>query len=851
MNNTQDKIRAYFDRNPKLHVLFVFDALGGLQPELEDVDWGDDYIYHTFDGAWLNAKYNIEKTWADKRIILLFPSCSCPTTEEAKLNFPLLDLLRANLEYKEDDYASFMQTYGIPDKYRALVMRNVQELQSTQVAAVMESHYTPDAFNEDAFTRGLLSVYLGQRNVLDWSTLICRLIILGADPDTKKCTDTFFKIERNQDVKKQLDKKLTDLFGISYNPNTMEKMRPIAEVLKYNCITQLLDSNPADDYRQLKVRSNLAIEALNRIYDTGMTDRFLSPKFGDAMRTLGTNIRESEIISTYGVDAQYFYMTDALCWPILEELIQQHLLSDPDQVLERVRSLSLKLPQKGDAQLAIAQIEQTALYYSRVKAISTLKLNTPKEYVQRYTTEWHLIDQHYRLALEASHRLALRDVPISQALHQAKTALDTDYAKWCNLLNLEWMQCLAERGDGFDSLSLKKQEDFFQNEYDATTKQVVIISDAQRYEVAAELMKELAKTKHFATIEPYRAMLPTETKFCKPAMLPHHQLTLSGADMMVDGQNLDRLDARNAHIEMFKKGAKCVKYEYVMKMDRNSRRDLFKRPLVYIFHDTIDEAGHGQNPMEVVSACRKAVEELAALVPSLHATCNVVNVMITSDHGFIYNDQEFEEKDKHSVTDNCIEKKSRYLLLKNDTPIDGLRVMPLEQVSGIQAPSPTYVATPLGTNRLKANGGYNFAHGGAALQEMIIPVIKSYRKRTEKTEKVGVELLPRNLQIVSSRLKVPLIQSEATSMTLLPRTVVCVLECDGKEVCQPQTVTLDSADALNATSRVYEIILTLNTSVQASILQLRVYDKEDTDRLNPLLKENVTNKTLIENDFDF
>ena len=79
------------------------------------------------------------------------------------------------------------------------------------------------------------------------------------------------------------------------------------------------------------------------------------------------------------------------------------------------------------------------------------------------------------------------------------------------MFNLEWIGSVTEQADGFNGLSLKRQEDFYANEYDASYKQVVIVSDALRYEVAAELMEELAKEKHVATLSAYRAMLPTET----------------------------------------------------------------------------------------------------------------------------------------------------------------------------------------------------------------------------------------------------------------------------------------------------------------------------------------------------
>jgi len=41
--------------------------------------------------------------------------------------------------------------------------------------------------------------------------------------------------------------------------------------------------------------------------------------------------------------------------------------------------------------------------------------------------------------------------------------------------------------------------------------------------------------------------------------------------------------------------------------------------------------------------------------------------------------------------------------------------------------------------------------------------------------------------------------------------------------------------------------LTLNKPTDANILQLRIYDVDD--ELNPLIKENVKNNTLIEQDF--
>ncbi len=130
---------------------------------------------------------------------------------------------------------------------------------------------------------------------------------------------------------------------------------------------------------------------------------------------------------------------------------------------------------------------------------------------------------------------------------------------------------------------------------------------------------------------------------------------------------------------------------------------------------------------------------------------------------------------------------------------------------------------------------------------MIIPVIKSVLRKTGKTEKVGVALMSHDLNMVSSRLKFQLIQSEAVGMTLKGRKVVCCVYNGDDPVTPEKEVTLDSSDSANLDSRVYEMVLNLNKPVQASMLQLRVYDVDD--RLNPLIRETVKNNTMIEQDF--
>ena len=844
----QDRIYNYFERNPQLHVLFIFDKMNIIQTELEEAtEWADGYLYKVFDGAWFNTKYAIENQWKDKHVVLLFPTELYPMTEEQQLKFPLLDMLKANMEYKEDDYASYMQQYGLPEKFRGFVRKNIGEMMSSRVSNILSGRVDGSSFSEDLVCRAFITNYMGEKKLLEWEQLIVKLIILDGTGDEKKRLDFWCKLGKNLDASKALSGKLNKLFGLTPNPNIPQRMKAVAESLKYNGITQLLDPVAGDPYKQYKISNSVTLDQVNKIYELGVHDRGLSEKFTQSMRILAADIKEDSIISIYGIDANYYYLTEALCWPILKEIVEQKLMAAPDEVNDRMRELSLKLPIESDIQIVIRFIEQAALYYMQVRGIGTLKLNSTKEYVEKYIGEFYLVDMYYRHTLEAYHTLITKENPLEKTLGDAKRQLDQDYAKMSNVLNLEWLTCVQEKGKWFAEAGLNRQEDFYTNESDSNVKQVVIVCDALRYEVAKELMQELAKEKHVATIGAYQAMLPTETKFCKPALLPHHSLEIQGTDMAVDGMVLTTTEQRTIHLDKYREGAVCIRYEDVMNGDQTTMRELFKRPLVYIFHDTIDEASHSQSPFEVISACRKAIEQLTVLVKRLHATWNVTSVLVTADHGFLYNDMKFEEKDKHSVNDPSIEKKTRYYLTDSNDEVEGIVKFPLDKVSAIKSATPLQVAVPLGTNRLAAAGGYNFAHGGASLQEMIIPVIKSQLKRTNKTEKVGVALMNHNLNMVSSRLKFQLIQSEAVSMTVMERKVVCCIYNGDDPVTQEKELTLNSADAVNLNNRVYEVTLNLSKSVSASMLQLRIYDVED--RLNPLVRETVKNNTIIEQDF--
>ena len=150
------------------------------------VTWPDNYVYKVFDGAWFNVKYAIENTWKDKNVVLLFTDGTYPHTEEQMLKFPLLDMLKANMEFKEDDYESFMQQYNLPEKFRLFIKNNVSEMQSSKISSMLAGHLTPETFSEDMVCRAFISSYLGDKKLLDWEPIIIRMLVLGMQSEEKR-----------------------------------------------------------------------------------------------------------------------------------------------------------------------------------------------------------------------------------------------------------------------------------------------------------------------------------------------------------------------------------------------------------------------------------------------------------------------------------------------------------------------------------------------------------------------------------------------------------------------------------------------------------------------------------------
>ena len=278
-------------------------------------------------------------------------------------------------------------------------------------------------------------------------------------------------------------------------------------------------------------------------------------------------------------------------------------------------------------------------------------------------------------------------------------------------------------------------------------------------------------------------------------------------------------------------------------------RDVFKNNVAYVYHDVIDATGDKRSSeRRTFKAVEEAIEELKRFVKLLHGSYNVKKVLITADHGFLYNDKEIVEKDKENIESaNAIHSGNRYFITKDKQDLDIGYSIPLSATTVFD--EDVYINIPLSVNRYKKQGvGQQFAHGGGSLQELIVPVIESSRQRVEVSKKVTPQLVTKGgLKVVSNILKVNILQESEVSRLAKERTINIGLYKDTTLVSNEETFTLNFTSE-SPSERMVRIELTLSAgATKESFLKLKAFDVDDS--LNPIIEERVQNITLIEADF--
>jgi uncharacterized protein (TIGR02687 family) len=424
-----------------------------------------------------------------------------------------------------------------------------------------------------------------------------------------------------------------------------------------------------------------------------------------------------------------------------------------------------------------AAVEAAALFMGALSEQS-LKMESLSDGVRRYCASWFRVDQLYRKFIR--HTRASRAHSLLAPLQEQVENLYSN--QFLLKVNDAWQQHV-DGASVWEVPGVLSQRKFYghyvQPFPDRDNKVCVIVSDAMRYEIAEELLREIRREDRYsADLEAMVSVLPSYTQLGMAALLPHQELALSDGDtgmVLVDGQSSQGLANRQKILDKTLQGRGCcVKAEEITNMRREECRDLVKRhDVIYVYHNRIDAVGDKmESESRTVDAVEETLEELVALLKKLN-NANLYNFFLTADHGFVYQHRELDESDfsgSEAAGDQVLYRDRRFVLGHGLKESPGLKQFNSADL-GLAGGMDVQISKSINRMRLKGSGS-RFVHGGAALQEVVVPVLKINKKRTSDLSRVDVEIIRGSSSVITSgQIAVTLYQNQAVTEKVQPRVL--------------------------------------------------------------------------------
>lgn len=418
-----------------------------------------------------------------------------------------------------------------------------------------------------------------------------------------------------------------------------------------------------------------------------------------------------------------------------------------------------------------ALLQARYLFADIEQKMSKFTFDTAKEGFSLYERSLYTIDLHYRHYI-AETNLAESKQLLSQVTERVERTYTNHY-----LLELakKWQPLI----DGMDTWKMKgvfSQSVFYTTyvyPFITNKKKVfVIISDALRYETMVELSERIAQMPRMETdLKPAMlSTLPSYTQLGMAALLPHKVLSYEKAadEVFADGISTKGTEARSKVLQKAVAKSKAITAEDFLKTT-NAKTAFKDFDLIYIYSNMIDKTGDDKASEGMVF---KATEdEMAHILQmiDLIRNGNGCNILITSDHGYLYQNETLDETDFSDfkvMGDTIIQDTRRFVIGRGLEEGDAVKTWRAEDVgltdsTGI---SPLQVQTAKGLNRIRIKGaGSRFVHGGSMPQEVVVPVLHVNIKKKQGVSEVSVDILNKKSKITTNTQTISFYQNEPVS----------------------------------------------------------------------------------------
>jgi hypothetical protein len=450
---------------------------------------------------------------------------------------------------------------------------------------------------------------------------------------------------------------------------------------------------------------------------------------------------------------------------------------------------------------------------------------SPEDAVRIYTDCAGKVDRdHWRLVADATKEADLEDLV---------AVANRAYGEYVEALNAAFFEALRGRAD-WGLSGIRSVTDVAADIWTARGRRAVVIVDALRFDCAMEIRDKLHLPDSALTAA--LACIPTRTWVGMTALLP-----LRGEQLRYEpgpGEGRLRLVATNANFSdrqvrlqflRDRAGAVCMEIEEAEKESRTPKP--LPEVLCVFGHETIDTLGHDK-ASDLIQHLDVEVGRLVRLIGKLHGW-GYPEVHLLTDHGFVTTSSEFKPTVIPIPADRAIVAKSRYALLEEGAVIDA-KTFPFPFDPRVR------VAVPAGMAFFKEEK--TFAHGGVALQEVVIPHLRSSRE--EIRTRVEVQVVPATYEIKTYSVKVVLEPLLPEKLELFTRPVGRTVEVDllratpGKPPRTGESVVAHAVqkEIKPEAGQKVTVVLMLNDKLafmEGDMLDLIVRDVETREVLSP------------------
>lgn len=830
LEEIENRINSIFNETFHRQIIFWYDENQEFIEDIENIRLNNAKLHILKENNLIQTKYQIE--YEDKESNYLIYA---PFTRPNDNDNYLADLVHYAISFSANKIEMIAQRLNIPPEYYSLLKK---------YASFWNAKSRVDAFdnfniqyNELNIKKAIMAVLANQKTV-DFDYIVREVIINNFDEENK-IIKNFKKFNIIDDFWYFVSKK----FSFSQEkPNVSKLVRSL--ILNYTASLYHGPTPKSWDEYLVSDRNNATIfisEFMSNSNYSQYYDRiakYLEPKLN--ITSLG-----KDTIDSY-VDCDSFERFDENIINHYIELLYENqvdLGSDFRNLLENRKKTHFYSKYENNYQVLKYANQFISLINEFRK--STLPEEI-EEIIEDYAHQWVYLDSYYRKFYYFYDKLEE-----TENLEDLRQLIENLYVnRFLSIINPKFTKKLAEKP--ISEIDIPKQWKFYKQNIPASIrkhKTAVIISDAFRYGCAVELYSELENDPtRKPEIKPMLSTIPSYTALGMASLLPNKQIVYEGDNILVDGMYSRSTDERNNILNSYSNNVLAISYDEIDRLTTNEFKEKTKGiNLLYIYHNKIDARGdHAPSENEVFNAAQETIYDLERLITKL-TNLNFAHSYITADHGFIYKRDKLKEHDKVNLDSLNQKKHKRFILSEEALNIDGAVSLSMDYL-GMK----TYANVPIGADIFKAPGaGHNFVHGGASLEECIIPLLEVKSGKGAKNQRtVELQLISTNNKITNHDIMLTFFQKENVSQDVLPLEASIYFVDDENNKISGETIIFADKNSDSAEDREFK--------ERFRLLQ-KQYDKsKDYYLIIRDLKEDIEVERIpfivdiaIQDDFDF